>query len=74
MPASLDGIPMRDNGLPDGTPVQVLTHFKQTWASGFAIAGTEPADTGTAYLVRRISDNALLPASFGAGELRPEPR
>ena len=54
--------------------MQVLTHFKHTWASGFAIAGTEPAITGTAYLVRRISDNAVLPASFGAGELRPEPR
>jgi hypothetical protein len=74
MAASLDGMSMRDDGLPEGTPVQVLTHFKQTWASGFAIASSEAADTGTAYLVRRISDNAVLPASFGAGELRPEPR
>jgi hypothetical protein len=74
MAASLDGMAMRDDGLPEGTHVQVLTHFKQTWASGFAIAGSEAADTGTAYLVRRISDNAVLPASFGAGELRPEPR
>ena len=74
MAASLDGLSMRDDSWPEGTPVQVLTHFKQTWASGFAIAGTEPATTGTAYLVRRVSDNAVLPASFGAGELSPEPR
>ena len=59
---------------PDGTPVQVLTHFRQTWASGFAIAGVEAADTGPSYLVRRVSDNAVLPAAFGPGELRPEPR
>ena len=74
MAASVEGLSKGQPGLPEGTPVQVLTHFKQTWASGFAIAGTEPAATGTAYLVRRISDNAVLPASFGAGELRPEPR
>lgn len=67
--------PMPTDRWPDGMPVQVLTHFKQTWASGFAIAGTEPASAGVPmYLVRRVSDNAVLPASFGVGELRPEPR
>lgn len=65
----------RAGALPEGTPVQVLTHFRQTWARGFAIAGSEPAETGGAtYRVRRVSDNAVLPASFGAGELRLDPQ
>jgi len=66
---------IRDDRWPEGTPVQVLTHFKQTWAKGFTIAGVETAQTGGAsYLVRRVSDNAVLPASFGAGELRADPQ
>jgi hypothetical protein len=67
--------PLRETPLIEGTPVQVLTHFESTWASGFAIADTEPTTSGSAgYRVRRVSDNAVLPAWFDAGELRPEPR
>jgi hypothetical protein len=71
----MGAVAMSDDRWPEGMPVQVLTHFKQTWASGFAIDGAEPALQGAQmYRVRRVSDNAVLPASFGAGELRPEPR
>ena len=71
----MSAVPQYDDRWPAGTPVQVLTHFRQTWASGFAIDGTEPAAAGgPLYRIRRVSDNAVLPAPFGAGELRLDPR
>ena len=56
--------------LPVGTPVQVRNHFERTWSSGFEVANVRTA--GASYRVRRVSDDAVLPGSFGAEDLRPE--
>jgi hypothetical protein len=54
---------------PTGMPVQVLTNFDGRWVRGFAIAG---AAGPSAYRVRRVSDDAVLPAAFDPRELRPD--
>jgi len=52
-----------------GTEVAVRTRFTSGWAKGFVV---EDADRRrpTRYRVRRLSDNAVLPAEFTAEELR----
>jgi len=49
-----------------GTPVAVWCRSYETWSSGFVIvdwAGGEVA-------VRRVADNAVLPARFSAEDIR----
>ena len=53
-----------------GDRVEVATRFTGTWASGFEVA----AVTTAGYLIRRRSDNTMLPIAFGDDEVRPEPR
>ena len=54
--------------LSSGTEVEVLTRFEPHWTTGFEIASVGGDDR---FLLRRRSDGAVLPASFGAHELRP---
>jgi hypothetical protein len=55
---------------PPGTHVAVRTRFTSRWAEGFVVE--EAAERGPArYRLRRLSDNAVLPASFPAEDIRP---
>ena len=53
---------------PTGTRVQVRNRFTHAWSSGFEVAGPSEG----AVLVRRLSDNAVLPLAFEPAEVRPE--
>ena len=50
-----------------GTDIEVRDRFCASWQRGFALAGT----TNTGYLVRRRTDNYVLPVQFAADEVRP---
>ena len=50
-----------------GTDVEVFTAYRQTWARGFEVYGV--ADDR--YLLRRRSDDAVLPGSFAPAAVRP---
>ena len=54
--------------LPTGTRVQVRNRLDRRWSSGFEV--DVPTDDG--YRLRRVSDNAVLPAAFPPAEVRPE--
>lgn len=53
-----------------GTAVEVRSRFDTRWSRGFEIA--EVVEGG--YLVKRLSDGAVLPTPFTAEELRKERR
>ena len=53
---------------PTGTRVQVRNRFNQHWASGFEVAQVDE----TAYRLRRLSDNRVLPVAFDEDEVREE--
>lgn len=55
-------------GWTPGRPVAVRNRFTGRFAAGFRI---EDATTPGAYRVRRLSDDAVLPAVFSPEELRP---
>jgi hypothetical protein len=48
--------------------VQVRNRFNQHWTSGFEVAQVDE----TAYRVRRLSDNRVLPVPFDEDEVRAE--
>ena len=50
-----------------GTRVEVRNSYLQTWSRGFQVAGI----IHDAYLIRRLSDRAILPRSFSAEDVRP---
>ncbi|MHB8262420.1 MAG: hypothetical protein ACYDGY_01540 [Acidimicrobiales bacterium] len=50
--------------------VEVRDRYQGTWARGFAVA--EQLENG--YVVRRISDGAILPGVFTEEEVRPSKR
>ena len=54
--------------LTTGTRVQVRNRLDRRWSSGFEV--DVPTDEG--YRLRRLSDNAVLPAAFPPTEVRPE--
>jgi hypothetical protein len=56
-------------GLAPGTPVVVRNRFTAGWARGFVVESSERRDHAQ-YRLRRLSDNAVLPASFAAEDLR----
>jgi len=56
--------------LPSGMRVQVRRRFDGGWASGFQICGAQPHG---GYLVRRLSDRAVLPITFAETEVRSDP-
>jgi len=56
--------------LPSGMRVQVRRRFDGGWASGFQICAAQPRG---GYLVRRLSDRAVLPITFAEAEVRSDP-
>lgn len=58
----------RRPGLSDGTRVEVRSGFDGSWDSGFVVhQGTE-----SGYLLRRDSDDQVLPVEFPARDVRRE--
>jgi hypothetical protein len=57
-------------GWEPGTPVAVRTRFTARWAEGFVVEAPERRRP-LRYRLRRVSDNAVLPASFAAEDVRP---
>jgi hypothetical protein len=55
--------------LPRGTEVEVLTHYQNHWVTGFEIDGVHD----DRYLLRRCSDNTVLPAAFRTDRVRARP-
>ncbi len=54
--------------LTPGTRVEVRRRYDNRWTRGFEVVGVE----GDGYLVKRLSDGTLLPASFARADLRRE--
>jgi hypothetical protein len=54
--------------LAPGTEVEVLTRFEKRWVTGFEIDAVR--DDG--YVLRRRSDNSVLPAAIAAHHVRPD--
>jgi hypothetical protein len=50
-----------------GTEVEVFTSYRQTWTRGFEVHGV----ANDRYLLRRRSDDAVLPGSFAPAAVRP---
>jgi hypothetical protein len=50
-----------------GTDVEVFTSYRQTWTRGFEVYGV----ANDRYLLRRRSDDAVLPGSFAPAAVRP---
>jgi len=50
-----------------GMPVEVRSRFDASWARGFVVADARP----NGYLVRRVSDGAVLPSAFIDADVRP---
>jgi hypothetical protein len=61
---------MADPRWPAGTPVEVRNRYDRRWTSGFEVA--EVSSEEETYRVRRLSDRAVLPVPFGAGDVRPK--
>jgi hypothetical protein len=55
--------------LPAGSPVAVRNRFTGGWAGGFRVedGGDTPSE---GYRLRRLSDDAVLPATFSPEDLR----
>jgi hypothetical protein len=51
--------------LPAGTPVRVRNTLG-SWAGGFEVVSIHPSG----YLLRRVSDGALIPTPIGASEVK----
>jgi len=56
-------------GLAPGTKVEVRTSFDQSWARGFEVVDVVGA---AAYVVRRLSDDVVLPVALPADDVRRE--
>ncbi len=56
-------------GLAAGTKVEVRTSFDRSWARGFEVV---EALGDAAYLVRRLSDDVILPVALPADDVRRE--
>ena len=57
------------SGLAAGTKVEVRTSFDRSWARGFEVV---EALGEAAYLVRRLSDDVILPVALPADDVRRE--
>jgi hypothetical protein len=53
-----------------GTEVELLTHYQEHWTAGYEIAAVQD----DRYMVRRRSDNTVLPTPFAKNQIRPRPR
>ena len=56
-------------GLAPGTKVEVRTSFDRSWARGFEVV---EAVGGAAYVVRRLTDDFVLPVALPAEDVRRE--
>jgi hypothetical protein len=63
----MSGIVSNDPFMAAGASVEVRRRFDDRWARGFRVA--KVMDQG--YVLRRVSDDAILPAVFAADDLRP---
>jgi hypothetical protein len=54
--------------LADGTKVEVRQRFDGRFTKGFEVSGRD----GDGYLIRRLSDGAVLPVTFSRAEIRRE--
>lgn len=59
-------IDLRDR-LHPGTPVEVRRRFDRAWAKGFLVEGFGPGGI----ILRRASDDSILPLTFPAEDVRP---
>jgi hypothetical protein len=55
--------------LPPGASVEVRNRFVGSWSAGFAVDHAEV----DGYVIRRLSDDQPLPATFRPDEVRPTP-
>ena len=55
-------------GLTPGTKVEVRTGFDRSWAPGFVVESV----TATGYVVRRRSDDEVLPVPIAHADVRRE--
>jgi len=61
-----------------GTRVEVRTRFDQRWTRGFEVAdvrsveGEGEGEGEARYLIRRRSDDSVLPSEFASDEIRSE--
>ena len=49
-----------------GTPVDVRERFRRTWSTGFEVVDAN----ASGYVLRRMSDSAVLPTHFATGDVR----
>jgi hypothetical protein len=61
---------VEDRSIRPGTRVEVRSGYRSSWTRGFEVARVE----GDAYVVRRVSDGAVLPAAFDDDAIRQERR
>ncbi|HEV7887055.1 MAG TPA: hypothetical protein VGO92_05815, partial [Acidimicrobiales bacterium] len=54
--------------VPAGTAVEIRSRFDGSWTAGFEVDEVID-DASPQYRVRRLSDGALLPRLFAAGEV-----
>lgn len=66
---SEDDHPVGSPGLPIGSAVAVRCRFDGRWADGFEVVDAGDDDHGP-FQVRRRSDDVVLPAHFGADDIR----
>ena len=59
---------VRNAVLAVGSRVAVRNRYEGSWSKGFAVVGA----TEDGYRLRRESDQYLLPAAFGADDVRDE--
>lgn len=59
-----------DARLPSRIRVQIRNRFDGSWSSGFEVFAAQPSG---GYLVRRISDQVVLPVTLADTEVRVEP-
>ena len=57
--------PRMPDAIPKGTPVRVRNTLG-SWAGGFEVEGVDKAG----YLLRRVSDGALLPTPIGPAQVK----
>ena len=56
--------------LEPGAAVEVRSRFDQRWSRGFEVVET----TESGYVLRRLSDEMVLPVEFGPDDVRRERR
>ena len=56
--------------LSPGTEVELLTHYQEHWTAGYEIHAVQD----DRYVVRRRSDNTVLPTPFAMNQVRPRRR